>query len=123
MVAPLALNGVDEPAQIVAVPLAVTVGTGFTVTITVFVFEQPEVVPVTVYVVVALGESDGLAIAGLLTPVVGLQLYVDAPLAVTVADEPAQMLGLPDVFTFGNGVTDTGTVAVAEHPRDVPVTV
>ena len=49
VVAPLAVNVVLEPAQMVgATGVTVTVGTGFTVTVTVLVLEQLPVVPVTV---------------------------------------------------------------------------
>ena len=48
MVPPLADKGVEVPEQIVAVPLAETVGTVFTVTVVFAVFEHPLVVPVTV---------------------------------------------------------------------------
>jgi hypothetical protein len=48
---------VDCPAQIVAVPDAVTLGTAFTVMVTDAVFEHPAVVPVTMYVVVDAGET------------------------------------------------------------------
>ena len=50
---------VDPPEQMEGLPAAaVTVGVGFTVTVTCAVDEQPEVVPVTVYVVVAAGETE-----------------------------------------------------------------
>ena len=47
-VAPPAEIGVEAPEQIVAVPLAVTVGEGLTVMVTVVVPVHPPVVPVTV---------------------------------------------------------------------------
>jgi hypothetical protein len=50
------------------------VGLGFTVTVLVAVDEQPFVVPVTVYVVVALGVAIGFAIFTALNPVAGDQL-------------------------------------------------
>ena len=62
------------PAQMVDPPVATTVGVGTTVIVTVAVPVQPAVVPVTVYVVVVAGLAFGLAIVGLLNPVVGNQL-------------------------------------------------
>ena len=47
----------DAPSQIVVAPFAVTVGTGVTVIVTASVFVQPAVVPVTMYVVVVVGET------------------------------------------------------------------
>jgi hypothetical protein len=57
--APLALNEVLPPTQIAEfVELAVTVGDGLTVIVTVEVFTQPLAsVPVTVYVVVVIGDT------------------------------------------------------------------
>ena len=71
VVPPLAVNGVEVPEQIVAVPLADTDGIGLTVTVTTCVEEHIPVVPVTVYVVVVVGFATGFAIDGLLNPVVG----------------------------------------------------
>lgn len=62
------------PKQIVAVPLALTVGNGVTVIVTTSVAEHPEEVPVTVYVLVIVEEQIGLAIVELLSPVAGDQL-------------------------------------------------
>ena len=61
------------PEQMVAVPVALTGGNGFTVIVTVEVAEQPVVVPVTVYVVVAVGLADGVALVVLLRFVAGDQ--------------------------------------------------
>lgn len=60
VVAPLPVNTVELPEQIVAGPAeAETVGVGLTVTTTVTgaEFEQPVNVPITVYVVVVPGET------------------------------------------------------------------
>lgn len=60
-------------------------------------------------------------------PVAGLQLYVLAPLAVSVILFPAQITGEPgDTVTVGGGFDETATVTVEEFEqpnRDVPVTV
>lgn len=74
MIAPLAFSEVDVPAQTVAVPIALTVGTGFTVTVTVRVAEQLPVAPVIVYVVVADGLATGFAMVASLRPVAGLHV-------------------------------------------------
>lgn len=58
MEAPVAVNVVELPEQIVVVADdAVTVGDAFTVIVRVAVPEHPAVVPVTVYVVVTVGET------------------------------------------------------------------
>ena len=86
MFAPLAVNTEVAPLHIAAgLADAVTVGNGFTVTLTVVVPVHPVVlVPVTVYVVVALG------VTVLLAPVPNPpdQLYVLAPLAVNTEVAP-----------------------------------
>jgi hypothetical protein len=70
--APLACKFTDPPIQYDGFD-GVTVMTGFefTVTITVAMPEQPAVTPVTVYTVVVAGLATGLAMFGLLKPVVG----------------------------------------------------
>jgi hypothetical protein len=94
----------------------------YTVTFTVFVEEQlKELVPITVYVVVIVGATD------IVVPVNanGFQLYVLAPLAVSVAVCPTQMdVGLATAVTVGLGLTVTVTVFVLVQPTEfVPVTV
>ena len=99
------------------VEFTVITGIGFTVTVETAVAEQPELVPVTVYEVVVVGETDnGFAV----DPV--LQLYEVAPAPVKVAVLPAQMVGEFTVTT-GNGFTVTVATAVPVHPPVVPVTV
>ena len=71
---PLANKGVVEPEHIVAAPLAVKVGIGFTVIVTDAVFPHPLFDPVTVYVVVEVGLAVGVAEVVLLKPVAGDQL-------------------------------------------------
>lgn len=72
-VAPLAVKVADAPEQMVA-ELTEIVGVGFTVSPAVLVAEQPEVVPVTVYVwlLVALLVTVDPVVA--LNPVEGVQL-------------------------------------------------
>jgi hypothetical protein len=123
VLAPLAVSVEDCPEFIVdGIAEAVTVGNGFTVTLTVAVPVHPAaLVPVTVYVVVALG------VTVLLAPVPNPpdQLYVLAPLAVNTELAPLHIAdGLADAVTVGNGFTVTLTVAVPVHPAAlVPVTV
>jgi hypothetical protein len=120
--APLAVNTEVAPLHIAAgLAVAVTVGNGLTVTLTVAVPEHPAVlVPVTVYVVVALGVT--VLLAPLPNP--PDQLYVFAPLAVNTEVAPLHIAaGLADAVTDGNGFTVTLTVAVPVHPAVlVPVT-
>jgi hypothetical protein len=125
VLAPLAVSVEDCPEFIVIVDglaVAVTVGNGFTVTLTAAVPEHPAVlVPVTVYVVVALGVT--VLLAPLPNP--PDQLYVFAPLAVNTEVAPLHIAaGLAVAVTNGNGFTVTLTVAVPVHPAVlVPVTV
>ena len=67
-----ALN--DAPLQMVVSARTASVTVDPTVTVNVLETVQGPVVPVTVYVVVDAGDKTGLAIAGLLTPVVGDQV-------------------------------------------------
>src|SRR5258706_16246232 len=81
-------------------------------------------VPVTVYVVV----DDELAVTGepvdALRFVDGVQLYLCAPPAVSVADCPLQIAGGGVTVTTGSGLTVTVTCVEAVHPLlSVPVTV
>lgn len=78
-------------------------------------------VPVTVYVVVDAGET--VTVAPVIDP--GIQLYVEAPLAVMDVEPPVQIEVLPAVTaTVGEGLTVISRVAVAVHPlAAVPVTV
>ena len=123
--APLAVSDVLAPLQIVTAGETVTVGLGFTVTVTVAVFVHPFAsVPVIVYVVVAVGLAVTVAPVVEDKPVEGLQLYVEAPLAVSDVLEPLQIVTEGETVTVGLGFTVTLTVAVLVHPfASVPVTV
>jgi hypothetical protein len=85
--APVAVNVVDAPGQIVA-EFTVTVGKGLTVTTEVIEEVQVPVVPTMVYVVVTVGFAVTLAPVVALNPVDALQLYVVAPPAVNVVEFP-----------------------------------
>jgi len=92
------------------------------VTLTAAVPEHPsDVIPVTVYVVVPVGDT----VLELPLPKLCDQLYVFAPLAVSTEVAPLHIAaGLAVALTDGNGFTVTLTVAVPEHPAPVvPVTV
>ena len=57
-------------------------------------------------------------------PVAGLQLYVEAPLAVIDVLLPLQIVAVVgETVTVGTGLTVTVTVAVPVHPLVVPETV
>ena len=119
VVAPLAVNMVDCPEQMVLVPVIVIVGNAFTVTILVDDAEQPAaLVPVAVYVLVVPGVT-------LITAVVALLLhrYVMPPDAVSVVDAPAQMVFVPVIVIVGNALTVTITWSSSEQDPLLPVTV
>ena len=69
-------------------------------------FEQIPEVPVTVYVVVAVGDT--ICVAPAPSPL--FQEYVAAPELVIVVELPAQIVVEPVANTIGNGVTVTVTV-------------
>src|SRR5204862_2798412 len=76
------------------------------------------------YVVVAPGLAVSVAPVVADSPVAGDQLYVVAPVAVSVVPvPPAQIATSGDTPTVGCGFTVTVTVAVLLHPAVVPVTV
>ena len=111
------------PTQIAEfVELAVTVGNGLTVTPTVAVFTQPlAFVPVTVYVVLAVGDT----VTDEPDKLPGLHTYVEAPLALNEVLPPTQIAEFVELaVTVGNGLTVIVRVAVPTQPADdVPVTV
>ena len=115
VLAPLAINVAVVPEQIVD-EFTVTVGKGVTETFAIPVLVQPDAVPVTVYVVFNEGEA-----VNVLEVVPVLHTYVDAPLAVNVADVPLQ---ITTEFTeiVGLGVTNMFAVDVLLQPFVVPIT-
>jgi hypothetical protein len=60
-----------EPHKVDEVGVKVKVGFGFTTTVIVFVLLHPPIVPVTVYVVVTVGDAVGAAQPVQLNPVTG----------------------------------------------------
>lgn len=95
MVAPLAVKVVDMPLQmVVLVGVSVNTGTAFTVMVAILAaLTQPPLEPVTVYTVV----EEGLTTLAAPDPD-GSQVYVVAPLAVSVVDPPLQMAVLVGVM-------------------------
>jgi hypothetical protein len=106
------------PAQMVG-ELTVTNGKGFTVIVFIAVLVHPlTLVPVTVYVVVTVGENA--------TPFVTPpdQVYVDAPEPLNVVDPPMQIIEFVAMAVIvGVGFTVTATVLVPVHPKAVPLKV
>ncbi len=101
---------------------AVTAGNAFTLSVTVDVFEHPgPLVPVTVYVVVAVGFT--VTEEPLRLP--GIHVYEEPPFAFSVALSPSQIAGTDeDEVMVGSGPTVTITVCVPVQPLPaVPVTV
>ena len=96
------------------------VGVGLTNKDTVATAVHPEtLVPVTVYPVVVIGETDIVAVVA---PV--FHEYVEAPLDVKTALAPGHMaVGLAIAVTTGSGFTVTDTVVEPLHPAVMPVTV
>ncbi len=84
-------------------------------------------VPVTVYVVLTAGFAETTAPVVGVNPVVGDQVYVEAPLAVSVNGDPPGMQTDPEVgdtITVGSGLinTDFSTVVTVDPPGFVQVT-
>src|ERR1035441_6492733 len=86
-------------------------GKGVTVIVTALVFEHPLLsVPVTVYLVVIVGEAIGFAISVAVRPGDGDHLYDLALFAVICTENPLQIVALVGVIvTGGNGFTVTVT--------------
>ena len=113
---------VVPPWQMVtAVGVMVNVGAGLTVMVRVAVPVQPPFDPVTVYVVVVVGET----VTGEPVSDPGIHVYVVAPFAVMVAELPSQMVVVEVVVvTVGVVFTVMVRVAVPVQPfAAVPVTV
>ena len=119
-----------EPATVTELPTQMVVVAGVTVRFGKAVTEIAIVplsvhpfaaVPVTVYVVFAVGETETLVPES--DP--GIHVYVTPPLPVSVVGLPEQTVSVDAVaVTFGTALTVTVTVAVFEHPGAfVPVTV
>ena len=123
VLAPFAVSVADCPVQIVAGATEIT-GSALTVTVTCVEAVHPLTsVPVTVYVVVVVGfaVTDEPVVA--LSAVAGVHEYVEAPLAVSVADCPLQIVAGETLIT-GSGLTVTVTCTDAVQPlTSVPVTV
>lgn len=87
--------------------------------------EQPDEVPVTVYVVVVTGDADTLLPFTEFNPMDGDHVYVLPPFAVKETELPAQTgAGDEGLITItGTGFTVIITLAVPLHPDEVPVTV
>jgi hypothetical protein len=115
-VAPEAVKVAVAPAQMVG-EFTIGAAVGLTVTVATAEDVQPNEVPVTVYEVVAAGETE----IGLVTSPV-LQVYEVAPAPVKVAVPPGQMVGEFTVV-MGDGLTVTVATAVEVQPNEVPVTV
>lgn len=113
------------PEQIVTLAGVIeTAGNAFTVIAAVAEDEHPDVVPVTVYVMVTVGDAVTVEPVVALSDVAGDHVYVVAPLAVRVLLLPAQMAEVAGVtVTVGVGVTVIVEDADAVHPAVVPVTV
>ena len=105
VVAPEPESVTDVPAQTAWSIPALVAGKGLTVTVTSSVLVQPVavIVPVTVYVVVAVGVNG----APFVTPL--FQTYVVAPEPESVTDVPAQTVWSIPAAVDGKGLTVTVT--------------
>lgn len=125
MLAPLAVKLVVVPGQIVALAVAVTVGLGATVTCTVVVPVQPlPLVPVMEYTVVATGVAVTMLPVEVLKEPAGDQVYVLAPLTLSVAEAAGQMVVFVEAVKVGVVTTVTAVVFVPTQPlASLPVMV
>ena len=107
---PVAVSVAQLPGQTaVGFATAVLVGSGLTTSMTVRVELHPEVRPVTVYVVVTVGDTTTVPVVRL----PGIHVYEVAPDAVSVLDCPRQItVGEADAITVGTGTTLTFFSAV-----------
>jgi len=112
----------EEPAQIiVGEEPAVMVGLGLIIRFKVVELEHKLFAPVKVYVVLTVGETTAVEVV--MTP--GFHVYVVAPAAVNVADNPAQIeVGDEDATTVGVATTFMFTVELLlQFNEDVAITV
>lgn len=111
-VPPAALRVTAVPAQVVAGPLIVAVGSGLTETDFEAFAEQPfESVTCTEYVVVPVGVT---VIDDVVAPVD--QRKVVPPAAVRVTAAPAHVVAGPLIVAVGSGLTEMVFEALAEQP-------
>ena len=97
-------------------------GKAVTLTATVPAEVQPDVLPVTVYVVLVVGVTAAVLVVTL--PAFELHVYEEAPLPVNVVLCPLQILDAAVAkVKEGDAVTFTEIVLVELHPKLVPVTV
>lgn len=123
----MAPSAADEPLQIILLPPVLLDGKAFTVTVTLFDLVQPVavIVSVNVYVVVTVGETDGLETEEVKPAGLEVQLYV-LPVnaaAPTVIELPLQSAALLPAFAAGNGLTVMTTVLLLIQPVAVTVSV
>lgn len=104
---------------------ALTVGCGLTNTVTTPVSEQPLLsMPVTVYIVVTVGEAVGLGQLVQDNPVAGDHVKVSAPVAWSVTPKPLHIVLFVPALTVGKGLTTTVTVSRSKQLLPfIPVTI
>ena len=116
---PDAVRVVLCPWQIEVLGLNVMVGGGFTLTVTCAV--HPPGFPVTVYVVVVVGDAVTEEPIVALKPVGGLHEYMEAPVAVRVVDWPTQMAeGL--LTKTGGEQGSGGRITLSGQPPPLKIT-
>ena len=116
---------VKEPVPPGQILTPVVAGVGFIdITAVAVLLQLFTSVPVTVYVVNATGLAVTVAPVVADNPVAGVQLYIDAPLAVSDMPLPLQMVAEAGVtLMVGNALTVIVTVVVFMHPLTfVPIT-
>ena len=112
--APVASNCTVSAGQIFWVVPPLTLGCGFTFTVIVsFAVHELPSVPVTIYVVVVVGDAVGLEQGLQDNPVAGDQVYDVAPVACSPTLKPTHIVLSAPAFTVGNMLTVTVTVAVS----------
>lgn len=121
--APDAVKVVEDPVHIDTSEPPLVAGRGLTLTVTTAVLLHPELVPVTVYVVIIVGLAVTLVPVEADSPTAGDHTYVVPPLPVNVVDEPEQMVTSAPPLIAGTELTLTVTVAALLPQLFVPVTV